>query len=107
MLNILNIGFEHAVRFSIDDHKLWVVANDGGFVEPQHVDVLYITNGARYTILVKLDQEGADYAMRLASTSTHQNLYGYSILRYPVRTFCIVESHFTPNAPCCPLQELT
>lgn len=97
MLNILNIGFEHAIRFSIDDHKLWVVANDGGFVEPQHVDVLYITNGARYTILVQLDQEGADYAMRLASTSTHQNLYGYSILRYPVRISYIRRSHLSPQ----------
>ncbi|KAF6833859.1 multicopper oxidase [Colletotrichum plurivorum] len=83
MLNVLNIGFEHAVQFSIDDHKLWVVANDNGFVRPQLVDVLYVTNGARYTVLVKLDREGADYAMRYVSTSTHQNLEGYSILRYP------------------------
>lgn len=84
MLNILNIGFEHAIRFSVDDHKMWIVANDGGFVVPQLVDVLYITNGVRYTVLIKLDQESADYAMRLVSTSNHQNLHGYSILRYPV-----------------------
>ncbi|OLN96149.1 Laccase-1-like protein 2, partial [Colletotrichum chlorophyti] len=83
MLNILNIGFEHAIRLSIDDHMMWVVANDGGFVKPHLVDVLYITNGARYTVLVKLDREGADYAIRLVSTSIHQNLYGYSFLRYP------------------------
>ncbi|KAK2037269.1 multicopper oxidase [Colletotrichum somersetense] len=83
MLNVLNIGFEHAVHFSIDNHQMWIVANDGGFVNPQLVDVLYLTNGARYTVLVKLDHEGADYAMRLASTSTHQNLHGYAILRYP------------------------
>ncbi|KAK2006474.1 multicopper oxidase [Colletotrichum eremochloae] len=83
MLNILNIGFEHAIHFSIDDHLMWIVANDGGFVDPKRVDVLYVTNGARYTVLVKLDREGADYSMRLASTSTHQNLHGYAILRYP------------------------
>ncbi|KAK8868384.1 Laccase abr2 [Apiospora arundinis] len=83
MLNVLNIGFEHAVRFTIDNHKMWIIANDGGFVEPQLVDVLYISNGVRYTVLIKLDQEGADYAMRLISTSTSQNLQGYSILRYP------------------------
>ncbi|KAK1983965.1 Cupredoxin [Colletotrichum cereale] len=83
MLNVLNIGFEHAIHFSIDDHQMWVVANDGGFVKPKLVDVLYITNGARYTVLVKLDQKGADYALRMVSTSTHQVLYGYSILRYP------------------------
>ncbi|KAL3292840.1 multicopper oxidase, partial [Colletotrichum asianum] len=83
MLNILNIGFEHAVHFSIDDHKMWIVANDGGFIKPKLVDVLYITNGARYTVLVKLDQPGDDYTMRLVSTSKYQNLHGYSILRYP------------------------
>lgn len=85
MLNVLNVAFEHALRFSIDDHKIWIVANDGGFVEPQLVDVLYLTSGTRYTILVKLDREGADYAMRFVSASTHQNLHGISILRYPVR----------------------
>ncbi|KAG8168475.1 hypothetical protein KVR01_001224 [Diaporthe batatas] len=68
MLNVLNVAFEHALKFTIDDHKMWVVANDGGFVEPQLVD---------------LDQEGADYAMRFVSASTHQNLLGISILRYP------------------------
>lgn len=87
MLNVLNVAFEHALRFTIDDHKMWIIANDGGFVEPQLVDVLYITSGTRYTVLVKLDREGADYAMRFASTSTHQNLHGISILRYPVCSF--------------------
>lgn len=86
MLNVLSVAFEHALRFTIDDHKLWVIANDGGFVEPQLVDVLYITSGTRYTVLVKLDREGADYAMRFVSMSTHQNLHGISILRYPVRS---------------------
>lgn len=33
-------GLEHPWRVSIDGHKLWIVANDGGFVEPQEVDVL-------------------------------------------------------------------
>lgn len=87
MLNILNVAFEHALRFTIDDHKMWIIANDGGFVEPQLVDVLYITSGTRYTILIKLDREGADYAMHFVSTSTHQNLHGISILRYPVRRY--------------------
>lgn len=86
MLNVLNVAFEHALEFTIDDHKMWIIANDGGFVEPQLVDVLYITSGTRYTVLVKLDREGADYAMRFVSTSTHQNLHGISILRYPVRS---------------------
>ncbi|KAM3414122.1 hypothetical protein BST61_g10780 [Cercospora zeina] len=35
---MLNVGFEHALRWSIDDHRFWVVANDGGFIKPQLVD---------------------------------------------------------------------
>ncbi|KAK1958708.1 multicopper oxidase [Colletotrichum sublineola] len=106
MLNILNIGFEHAVHFSIDDHQMWIVANDGGFVDPKRVDVLYVTNGARYTVLVKLDREGADYSMRLASTSTHQNLHGYAILRYPALRYpehgapMIIQNPQSGSPPC-------
>lgn len=99
MLNVLNVGFEHAILFSIDDHKMWVVANDGGFIEPRLVDVLYISNGARYTVLIKLDQPGSDYAIRLVSTSTHQNLYGYSILRYPVCPTCLDRSSASFPSP--------
>ncbi|KAK6214203.1 hypothetical protein LQW54_004629 [Pestalotiopsis sp. IQ-011] len=34
MLNLVNVGFEHEVRVAIDHHKIFIVANDGGFVEP-------------------------------------------------------------------------
>jgi FtsP/CotA-like multicopper oxidase with cupredoxin domain len=87
MLNLINVGFEHALKFSIDDHTFWIVADDAGFVEPQEVDVIYITNGARYTILIKTDREPADYAMRLASTSILQNLEGIAVLRYPAKRY--------------------
>ncbi|KAK1992230.1 multicopper oxidase [Colletotrichum falcatum] len=106
MLNLLNIGFEHAVLFAIDDHQMWVVANDGGFVVPKLVDVLYITNGARYTVLIKLDREGTDYAMRLVSTSTHQNLHGYALLRYPALRYpehgapMIIHNPHSGSPPC-------
>lgn len=39
MLNLLNSGFEHSVTVSIDHHKMIIVANDGGFVEPHETDV--------------------------------------------------------------------
>lgn len=39
MLNFINIGFEHALKFSIDDHEMWIVGTDAGFVEPQLADV--------------------------------------------------------------------
>ncbi|KAI8237883.1 hypothetical protein K4K54_009229 [Colletotrichum sp. SAR 10_86] len=78
---------------------MWIVANDGGFIKPKLVDVLYITNGARYTILVKLDQPGDDYTMRLVSTSKYQNLHGYSILRYPMGPLLFVDNVSAVEAP--------
>lgn len=39
MLNLVNVGFEHEVRVAIDHHKIFIVANDGGFVKPIQGDV--------------------------------------------------------------------
>ncbi|KAI1871212.1 uncharacterized protein JN550_004657 [Neoarthrinium moseri] len=85
MLNLINIGFEHEVKVSVDSHKMIIVANDGGFVTPEEADVLYIPSAARVTALIKLDQQPADYAIRIASTSQLQNLQGFSLLRYPAK----------------------
>ncbi|RMJ09294.1 hypothetical protein CDV36_011071 [Fusarium kuroshium] len=85
MMNLMNNGFEHSVKVSIDSHKMIVVANNGGFVVPEQTDVVYIPSAARITVLVKLDAEPGDYAMRISSTSQLQNLQGYSILRYPAK----------------------
>ncbi|CAN8101373.1 unnamed protein product [Discula destructiva] len=82
MLNFLNAGFEHSVRISIDGHEMMVVANDGGFIEPQKAQAVYVTSAGRATVLVKLDKEPGEYAVRIASTSQLQNLQGYAILRY-------------------------
>jgi L-ascorbate oxidase len=53
MLNLINIGFEHEVRVAIDSHKLIIVANDGGFVEPSQGDVSNssLNHGNRLTLL--------------------------------------------------------
>ncbi|KAK1449474.1 hypothetical protein CMEL01_08789 [Colletotrichum melonis] len=83
MLNLVNIGFEHSVMVSIDNHKLTVVANNGGFVVPEEADSVYVPSAGRLTVLVRLNAEPEDYAMRISSTSQMQNLQAYSILRYP------------------------
>ncbi|KAF6843606.1 multicopper oxidase [Colletotrichum musicola] len=83
MLNLINIGFEHSIMASIDNHKMIVVANNGGFTIPEETDVVYVPSAGRVTVLVKLDAKPGDYALRMSSTSQLQNLQGYSILRYP------------------------
>ncbi|KAM0080832.1 hypothetical protein ACKRZS_007000 [Fusarium odoratissimum] len=85
MLNLMNIGFEHSVKVSIDHHKMIVVANNAGFIVPEEADVLHIPSASRVTILVRLDAEPGDYAIRISSTSVLQNLHGYAVLRYPAK----------------------
>ncbi|KAI8664832.1 hypothetical protein NCS56_00917300 [Fusarium sp. Ph1] len=78
MINLMNSGFEHSVKVSIDGHKMTVVAKNGDFVVPEQTDyVVYMPSAARITILVKLDAEPGDYAIRISSTSQLQNLQGY------------------------------
>ncbi|KAF5590961.1 multicopper oxidase [Fusarium pseudocircinatum] len=85
MLNFANTGFEHPYRISIDDHDMWVVANDGGFIHPIKVQALTVTNGERFTVVVKLDKEADDYAIRIYALSRLQFIQTYAILRYPHR----------------------
>lgn len=49
MINIVNPGLEHPWRISIDNHDFWIVANDGGFIEPQKVQVSRITASQHQT----------------------------------------------------------
>ncbi|KAL4731843.1 hypothetical protein ACLX1H_000836 [Fusarium chlamydosporum] len=85
MLNLINLGFEHSVKVAIDHHKMTLVANNGGFVFPESSDVVYIPDPSRVTVLVHLDAEPDDYAIRISSTSELQNLHGYAILRYQAK----------------------
>ena len=56
-----------------------------------YLQVVYIPDPSRVTVLVKLDAEPDDYAIRISSTSELQNLHGYAILRYRV---CFLYKHF-------------
>ncbi|KAF2764147.1 Cupredoxin [Teratosphaeria nubilosa] len=85
LFNFVNAGLEHSWHISIDGHKMWIVANDGGYVQPQEVDVVYLNNAERTTVMVKLDQAAQDYAIRWYSVSPMQSLQSYAILRYPHR----------------------
>ncbi|RKK98266.1 hypothetical protein BFJ68_g13674 [Fusarium oxysporum] len=48
-------------------------------------EVLHVPSASRVTILVRLDAEPDDYAIRISSTSVLQNLHGYAVLRYPAK----------------------
>ena len=54
----------YAFRFSIDNHKLTLIATDGYFIEPIETDYLIIHAGERYDFLLKANQTPNNYLIR-------------------------------------------
>ena len=71
-----------ATQVSVDNHKLWIYAVDGNYVEPQLVDTFLMYNGERFSAMVKLDQHPGEYTMRFANNIPDQLVAGYATLRY-------------------------
>ncbi|EFQ33709.1 multicopper oxidase [Colletotrichum graminicola M1.001] len=67
--------------FSIDEHQMHVYAVDGSYIEPQEVEAISITNGDRYSVMVKLTKPG-DFTVRMASLTMPQMFVGYATLSY-------------------------
>ncbi|KAH7149130.1 multicopper oxidase-domain-containing protein [Dactylonectria estremocensis] len=67
---------------SIDEHDMWVYAVDGSYIEPQKVQAIVVTNGDRYSVLVKLDKAG-DFKIRFNGVTPLQMLGGHAILSVP------------------------
>jgi FtsP/CotA-like multicopper oxidase with cupredoxin domain len=61
---------------------MWVYAMDGSYIEPQKVQGLVITNGDRYSVLVKIQRAG-DFKIRVASNTAAQMLIGHAVLSVP------------------------
>ena len=56
---LIGVQFDHAYKFSIDGHKLTVIATDGFLVEPvREVDFIIIHTGERYDFLLNATQPG-------------------------------------------------
>jgi FtsP/CotA-like multicopper oxidase with cupredoxin domain len=72
-----------AFAFSIDSLPIWVYAVDGEFIVPQKVHALPVSNGDRYSILVKLEEAG-DYPIRVASTQNTQLIAATATLKFRV-----------------------
>lgn len=70
-----------AIMFSIDSHPMYIYAVDGAFVEPILVDAIPIQNGARFSVLVKL-QDFGNFNMRVSSIGASQSISNYAILSY-------------------------
>lgn len=68
--------------FSIDEHNMWAYAIDGRYIEPMKVNGITMSEGMRYSILVKLDQPAGDYTIRVPSSGVNQIINTSAILSY-------------------------
>ncbi|KAI9373097.1 multicopper oxidase-domain-containing protein [Aspergillus egyptiacus] len=94
-----------SITFSIDEHPMYVYAVDGQYVEPALVDAMTITNGARYSVLVKLDKPAGDYTIRFANSGVNQILNGTALMTYthaPVHQRSSVPSIDITGVPTSP-----
>ena len=61
---LIHTGVAYALRYSIDGHKLTVMATDGYVVQPLEVDYIGIHSGERYDFLLTADQEEGNFWMK-------------------------------------------
>ncbi|KAF9893207.1 laccase, multicopper oxidase, benzenediol:oxygen oxidorectuctase [Aspergillus nanangensis] len=63
-LRIIDSQIDGWMRFTIDGHKLMVIAADYVPVVPYVTDSIILTSGQRYDVVVEADQDGGSFWMR-------------------------------------------
>jgi FtsP/CotA-like multicopper oxidase with cupredoxin domain len=86
-LTFINTGGFQGLKFTIDNHKMWVYAVDGHYVTPQLVDVIVANNGDRYSVMIHLDQNPGQYTIRVANNGLNQVISGFGVLGYKGATW--------------------
>ncbi|KAH6719548.1 laccase TilA [Leptodontidium sp. MPI-SDFR-AT-0119] len=81
-LNFISTASMQALAVSIDDHPMWLYEIDGRYVEPQLVDAMTLSHGARHAVMVQLDKPARDYTIHLASSGFNQKVYTSAALSY-------------------------
>lgn len=87
------------MMFSIDEHKMIVYAVEGQYVEPVEVDAITLTNGNRYSVMVKLDKPFGDYSVRLVNYGVNQVLNTTATFRYATRHAPYPKMKHGPSKP--------
>ena len=63
-------------RFSIDGHRLTVIATDGNYIQPVEADYVIIQAGERYDVLVTANQTGqSDFWIRTETLEAQVNFF--------------------------------
>ncbi|KAM0280847.1 hypothetical protein ACHAQH_003877 [Verticillium albo-atrum] len=95
-LEIIGAYSFFTTMFSIDEHSLWVYAVDGDYVTPQEVQAIPVTNGDRYSVLIKTHTLGS-FAIRIASLTVPQIITGRATLSLHER--CAAAPPSSPSIP--------
>ena len=61
---LIGVQSVYAYRFSVDSHKLTVVATDSFLIQPVETDYIIIHSGERYDFLLTANQTGKNFWMR-------------------------------------------
>ncbi|KAJ5116241.1 laccase TilA, partial [Penicillium angulare] len=80
--DLISTAGTNTLMFSIDEHKAFVYAVDGRYIEPLQVDAISLANGYRFSVLVKLDSPPGDYTVRLSTVGLNQILNTTATLSY-------------------------
>jgi FtsP/CotA-like multicopper oxidase with cupredoxin domain len=81
-LNFIGAATFATIKFSIDEHPMWVYEVDGQYVEPQLVDSVNMYAGERYSVLIKLDKKPGNYTIRVADNGLTQIISAFATLKY-------------------------
>ncbi|KAJ5340387.1 laccase TilA [Penicillium brevicompactum] len=80
--DLISSAGTNKLMFSIDEHEMYIYAVDGRYIEPIKVDALSISNGNRYSVMVKLNKPVGEYTVRLATVGVNQILNATAVLSY-------------------------
>ncbi|KAH8669026.1 multicopper oxidase [Xylariales sp. PMI_506] len=83
MFDLIGAFGLNTVEVSLDELSLTIIAVDANYVEPITADSILITNGQRYTVLVKLE-EPKKYTFRVSAISDPQILFATSVIDFQV-----------------------
>lgn len=93
LLRLANVGSEVTFRFSVDKHKMTVIAADFVPIVPWETKTLLITVGQRYDVIIEADQEdGGDYWVRAVPMLT---CFAINLMDHDIRAIARYNSSST------------
>ncbi len=83
-IQVIEANANWADGFSLDGHRMWIVAIDGAYIIPALVDFITPGIGTRLSIMIELDSAKAhrDWPWRMTGTRPLQAVEGIALLTY-------------------------